>query len=241
MKIFLLLAALSSLSLSAKVTENFAQNYPISPTGTIQVENVNGSVDIIAWEKNEVQLEAVKTAPAKEDLDHIHLKIEASPDRLSVKTEYDRKRFLGNYKGEVKYTLHVPAHAQLDAIRTVNAGMHIQNVLGPVNLHSVNGPLRAEGLSAAGHFESVNGGMDVSYASLSGVDNLELHTVNGGCTLTLPKDAAFELNSHTVNGGVHSDDALKVTKSGKGHFRAGTGGPSINFHSVNGGLHLRSS
>ena len=33
---------------SAKVTEKFAQTYPLDATGSIRVENVNGSVEIIA-------------------------------------------------------------------------------------------------------------------------------------------------------------------------------------------------
>ena len=170
-----------------------------------------------------------------------NLRYDASADRLSVKTEYDRKGLFGNYKGEVSYTLHVPARAQLDAIRTVNAEMHVQNVKGPVHLHSVNGHLRAEGLASPGHFETVNGGMDVSYASLAGIEDLEFHTVNGGCSLTLPRDAGFKVSSHSINGGVHFDGTLKATKISKGHFEVGAGGPSINFHSVNGGFHLRSS
>ena len=47
---------------SAKVTEKFSQTYPLDANGSIRLENVNGSVEIIAWDKNEVALEAEKSA-----------------------------------------------------------------------------------------------------------------------------------------------------------------------------------
>ena len=46
-------------------TEKFEQSYPISPNGRVSVSNVNGSIVIDAWDKNEVRLEATKIADSK--------------------------------------------------------------------------------------------------------------------------------------------------------------------------------
>lgn len=238
----LLLIVLGSVvHLSARETESFTQTYPLTATGTVRLENVNGSVEIIGWDQASVKLEAVKTGPSKEDLEHIHLRIDSEPDRLSVKTEYDRKSFRRSWQGEVRYTLHVPAKANLERIGAVNAGLHVRDVLGPVTLKTVNGSIEASGLTGAGSFETVNGSMKVAYASLAGINELSLRTVNGGCTLILPKFAAFTVNSSTVNGSVHAEGELKLEKTGRGHYRAtsGSGGPAISFHSVNGGLRIR--
>ena len=56
MKTALLLCSVLALAgtVSAKVTENFAQTYPLEATGTIHLENVNGSVEIVAWDKAEL-------------------------------------------------------------------------------------------------------------------------------------------------------------------------------------------
>lgn len=240
--LFLLLVLIGSVvHLGARETESFTQTYPLTATGTVKLENVNGSVEIIGWDQPSVKLEAVKTAPSKEDLEHIHLRIDAEPDRLSVKTEYDRKAFLRSWQGEVRYTLHVPAKASLERISAVNAGLHIRDVLGPLTLKTVNGPIEASGLTGPGSFETVNGSMKVQYASLAGIDELSLRTVNGGCTLILPKSTAFTVNSSTVNGNVRAEGELKIEKTSRGHFRAtsGSGGPAISFHSVNGDLRIR--
>ena len=238
----LLLLLLGSVAhLGARETESFTQTYPLTANGRVNLENVNGSVEIIGWDQPSVKLEAVKTGPSKEDLEHIHLRIDSEPDRLSVKTEYDRKTFLRSWQGEVRYTLHVPADANLERISAVNAGLLIRDMRGPVQLKTVNGRIEATGLTGAGHFETVNGSMKIQYAGLTGIDELSLRTVNGGCSLTLPKSAAFTVNSSTVNGNVHAEGELKIEKTSRGHFRAaaGSGGPVIAFHSVNGDLRIR--
>lgn len=238
---FFLLSTLSAFAADATVTESFTQSYPISATGAIRLENVNGSVEIVGWDKNEVSVEAVKSAPTAEDLARIHLKIEATPDRLSIKTEHEKKMFLfGTWRGEVRYVVHVPATVTLEEISVINAEIHARDVKGRTYLKTVNGRIEATGLAAAGRFETVNGSISITFTSLTGVDALSLRTVNGRCDLTLPKGSAFDVNSTSINGGVHTDTPIKVEKSNLAHFRGGVGegGPKIDFTSVNGELSI---
>jgi hypothetical protein len=225
--------------LLADVTEPFTKTYPISPTGVVRLENVNGLVEIIGWDKNEVSVEALKSAPEAEDLARIHLKIESTPDRLSIETEHKKKALLfGTWRGEVRYTLHVPAGIRLDLVSVVNDGIQVRGVTGRVHLKTINGPIDASGLSAAGRFETVNGSILAAYTSLKEIDAISLRTINGRCELTIPKGAPFSVDSKSVNGGVRTDMPIKVEKSGLAHFRGsvGEGGPEIDFNSVNGEL-----
>jgi hypothetical protein len=235
----LFFAAGAGSTLLGNVTETFKQTYPISATGTVHLENVNGLVEIIAWDKNEVSVEAIKSAPEPGDLARISLKIDSTPDRLSIETEHKKKKLLvGTWRGEVHYTLHVPAGIRLEKISVINDQIRVRNVKGSVHLTTVNGHIDATGLGATGRFETVNGEISVVYASLSGIDALSLRTVNGRCDLTVPKDAAFSVDSKSVSGGVRTDMPIKIEKSGLAHFRGsvGDGGPKITFNSVNGEL-----
>ena len=226
---------------SAKVTEKFAQTYPLEANGKIHLENVNGTVEIVAWDKAEVSLEAEKSAREQEGLDRMHLKIESSPGRLYVKTEMEKQwKFWDHMNAEVRYKLMVPAGATLEKIDVVNAGIQVTGVKGSVRLASVNGQVEADGLSGPGKFETVNGSIRVTYVSLAGQPDIHLGTVNGGCTLRLPADAAFQLETETVNGGTHCDFPITLEKSGK-HGLRGTvngGGASVTMESVNGGLRV---
>jgi hypothetical protein len=46
----------------AELTEEFHQTYPLSATGRVALSNINGSVKISAWDRNEVKVDAVKRA-----------------------------------------------------------------------------------------------------------------------------------------------------------------------------------
>ena len=74
----------------ADETEKFEQTYPFNQNGRISVSNVNGSIAIDVWDKNEVKLEYVKTADDREALADIIVRINAQPDYLSVETDFDK-------------------------------------------------------------------------------------------------------------------------------------------------------
>ncbi len=235
------LLALASTA-SAKVTEKFSQSYPLDANGTIHLENVNGSVEIIAWDKAEVSLQAEKSANNAEGLARIHLKIESSAHRLQIKTEHEMKwKFWDNMNAQVHYTLMVPAGVSLEKIDVVNSSIHVTGVKGSVNLDTVNGNIDAEGLTGPGAFETVNGSITAAYTSLAAHPEISLETVNGSCTLVLPADAAFRLATETVNGRTSCDFPITLEKSGK-HEMRGTvngGGSDVKMESVNGGLSVK--
>jgi hypothetical protein len=235
---------LGATAASAKVTEKFSQTYPLDANGSIHLENVNGSVEIVAWDKNEVALEAEKSARTDEGLARIQLRIDSNNRRLTVKTELEKKwKFWDNMNAQVHYKLMVPAGASLDRIEVVNANITVTGVKGSVALGAVNGGIEAEGLSGDGEFETVNGSIRVAYSTLPAAGKVSLDTVNGSCKLTLPKDAAFDLDADTVNGRITCDFPITLQNSGKRELRGPVngGGARVNLESVNGGLTVSSA
>jgi len=242
MKTFLTLALVSALTVaaSAKVTEKFSQTYPLAANGTVHVENVNGSVEIVAWDKAEVSVEAEKSANNDEALARIHLKIESGPTRLKIKTEHERTwKFWDSANAQVHYKLMVPAGASLDKIDVVNSNILVTGVKGSVNLDTVNGSIEAKELAGPGRFDTVNGSIVVAYTALPPhADEISLDTVNGSCTLKLPADASFRLDADTVNGHVSCAFPITLEKSGKHDLRGSVanGGTKVKLDSVNGSL-----
>ena len=236
----LALASILTVAASAKVTEKFSQTYPLAANGTIHVENVNGSIEILAWDKAEVSLEAEKSANNDEALARIHLKIDSGPTRLKIKTEHEKSwKFWDTANAQVHYKLMVPAGVSLDKIDVVNSNIRVTGVKGSVNLDSVNGTIMAKDLAGPGRFDTVNGSITVAYATLPAhADEISLDTVNGSCTLKLPAGASFRLDADTVNGRVTCDFPITLEKSGR-HDLRGTvagGGTQVKLDSVNGSL-----
>jgi len=51
---------------SYAITKEVNQSYPLQPGGSFELQNVNGAIDVQGWDRNEVEIHAVKTAKLKE-------------------------------------------------------------------------------------------------------------------------------------------------------------------------------
>src|SRR5690349_18015408 len=114
------LCALLTLALAAHasdhrgaLSEEFHQTYPITADGRIELDNINGSVHISGWDRNEVKVDAVKYADTKERLEEAKIEIESGHDYVSIRTRYpDHNNNWDwgshNNPASVEYTLTVP-------------------------------------------------------------------------------------------------------------------------------------
>ncbi len=247
MKSLALLASLAlAVAASATVTETFKQTYPLAADGTVSVDNVNGDIDITAWDKNEVSLVAEKRAKDDEELKRLELVIDAQPNHLSVKTKVQKKSTWSLFGGwsnnsSVRYRLMVPAGARLEKIDSVNSDITVTGVKGPVNLDTVNGTIEATGLAADARLDSVNGSLSAEFASVEKVREVKLDSVNGRATVTLPKGSSASIDADSVNGRVSVDQAIKLGKTGRHELRGeiGSGGPHISLDTVNGSIAVK--
>src|SRR5580700_2547709 len=110
----LTLSAASMLAVPAcfGVTREFAQTYHLKSDGTLELNNVNGTVRIEGWDKDEVEVRAVKTTRDKQSLlDLVAIDIDATPEGLSVSTRYPQQE---GVEVAVDYVVHVPRHALLN-------------------------------------------------------------------------------------------------------------------------------
>lgn len=244
MKFIVLFAALLTLASTspANVTETFKQIQPLTADGIVHLENVNGDIDITAWDKAEVSIEAEKSARDDDELKRLEITVEAQPTKISIKTNYAKKSgwsFFSNWnQGSVRYKLMVPTGARLDKISSVNSNIAVTGVHGAVELNTVNGSVKASGLMADAQLESVNGSLGANFDSLENTHRVKLKSVNGGVEITLPKGANANLTTQSVIGSTQVDQAIKLNKSGHLGVTAqmGSGGPSITLQTVNGSV-----
>lgn len=225
-------------------TERFEQTYTLNPDGKVSVSNINGSITIEAWDRNEVKLVAIKTAETRERLSQIQIKINSRPDRLDVETDLDAGRN-GNWgrdygKIEVEYQLTVPRTAILDEIEAVNGSIVVSNMTNFTKVSAVNGTVRASNLRGTANLSTVNGTVDADFSNLQTGSQISLSTVNGRANLLIPSDANATIKADSVNGNIVNDFGLPVRKGqyvGRDlHGRVGNGDVRIKLESVNGDL-----
>jgi DUF4097 and DUF4098 domain-containing protein YvlB len=221
-------------------TEEFHQTYALSPEGRVELDNINGAVHISSWDRNEVKVDAVKSADAKEKLDEAKIEVNATSDLISIRTKYPEHRWGNNNPASIEYTLTVPRGVHLDEIKLINGGLDITGINGEVQASCINGRLEASDLSGRAHLSTINGRLNAKFSQLNG-HTLELSSVNGSVELTIPSDSMAEIEASTVSGDIDNDFGLHVSHHFVGHNLSGelgNGGTRIHLSDVNGRIEI---
>ena len=224
------------------LTEEFHQTYALAADGRVELDNINGPVHISSWDRNEVKVDAIKSADTKERLDEAKIEIDSRSDSLSIRTKYPEHNQNWNWgshnnPASVEYTLTVPRTARLDEIKLINGSLDIAGVSGEVNASCINGRLEAHNLAGRARLSTINGRLDARFDRLAG-HSVELNSVNGSVDLTIPSDSNAEVEATTVSGGINNDFGLHVNHHRfVGHDlrgELGSGGTHIRVSNVNG-------
>jgi DUF4097 and DUF4098 domain-containing protein YvlB len=235
-----LMATVFAISAAAQVTQDFHRTVPLSPTGRISLENINGNVTVTGWERNEVQIDAVKKARDQQKLDEARIEVDASSDSVRIKTKYPEGHN-NNNPATVTYELHVPRKARLDHIDLVNGSLEVSQVNGEIDANLVNGKTDLRDLSGRLGVSAVNGTITANFRTLDNVKEIHLKSVNGAINLGLPASPNAEVSVSTVNGGITTDYPLQVKGKFMGHHLDGTlgsGGTHIEISNVNGSVRI---
>lgn len=228
------------------LTEEFHQTYALSPDGRVELDNINGPVHISSWDRNEVKVDAIKSADSKERLDEAKIEVDAGKDYVSIRTRYpnhDQSWNWGSHNNpaSVEYTLTVPRKVRLDEIKLINGSLDINGVSGEVRAECINGRLEAHNLAGRARLSTINGRLDARFDQLAG-STVELNSVNGSLDLTIPSDSKAEIDASTISGGIDNDFGLHVNHHRfVGHDlrgELGTGGTHIKLENVNGHIEI---
>lgn len=229
-------------------TGQVSESYPLNPDGRVRIENVNGNIEIRAWDGEAVKLVATKKGRTPEIVDGIKIQTESTPHELAIKTELAKVK-RGWFRrttteGQVSYTLHVPPGARIEKAASVNGDIAIEVIQGDVRAATVNGTIRGAKLAGAIDVNTVNGGINLDQLALPAGGQLKARTVNGSIEVRLPARMGGSLSAATVNGSIRSDLTLSnVTrqKRNKLEARLGDGGSEILLSTVNGAIRILNS
>lgn len=231
--------------------EEFHQTYPLSANGRISLENIQGAVRVSVWDRNEVKVDAVKTAYTRELLEDAQIKIDVTGDSLRIRTKYPDGDLNFNSDGyrryqnpaSVEYTLTVPRQARLSSIELVNGHLEIDGATGEVNASCVNGKVTARNLRGEVKLATVNGQLEATFAQLDETKPISLNSVNGSIVLIIPSDSNATIKAGTVHGDISNNFGLPVRRGDyvgrELHGQLGRGGARLKLGNVNGGINIR--
>lgn len=240
----LLLAAVAVIcSTSFAYDETFHHVYPLGSGGSFVLDNVNGSVRVEGWNRDEVEVSAVKTSTNElRDVQQVQIEVDSKPGQVSVHTRYPKGQ---GAEVAVEYIVHVPYRVLLGSIGTVNGSVTVHGVEGGGALSSVNGDIDVSNCSGRFSEKTTNGDIRLELRQLLAGGPMSLETVNGSVLLGLPAGAKADLKVVSMNGNVYSElpgphTAGALTPHA---FKAklGTGGGEISVRTINGGIRLLQS
>lgn len=237
--LFILAVAFGSAAPVFAKSKDFNQSYPLQPGGTFELQNVNGPVQIEGWDRNVIEIHAVKIAKQKEsDLDRVSIEVNAKPNDVSVVTRYPQNE---GVEVSVEYTIHVPHCAHIEHIGTVNGTVKIAGVGLVEELRTVNGNIEVYEGGGNVHAHTTNGNVHLELSRSLDEKGMAAETTNGSVLLAVPQDTQANLEARSLNGNFYSElpfsqETAERPREMRGKF--GKGGAPIRLNTVNGGIRI---
>jgi hypothetical protein len=235
-----------------KATDTWSRTYTVPAGGRFELINVNGRITAETTEGKDIVVEGKRSAKARSDeaakemLGKLEIREEVGGSTVRVESRPPRMSGFGGH--EIEWIVKVPKGLTVD-LRTVNGGVRMNGLSGEIHAKTTNGGVKGTNLVIDTLEASVvNGGVEIELGSpLDATDAVELTTVNGGVTLALPSESKAAITARAVNGGVRASDDLKIEREDESTERearrrlTGTmngGGARVNVSTTNGGVRL---
>jgi hypothetical protein len=225
-------------------SRRFQRTLPLRAGGVFSLANVNGSITVEGWAREEVQISGVETTPARGiELSAVKIDVLARPGAVAVRTVYPEGE---GVDVSVEYHVRVPRRVRLAGVATVNGSVRVRAVEGGGELRTVNG--NVEMYDGAGRFDarSTNGNIYMELRSLGEEEPgsaapVTMETVNGSVVLSLPAQIDSDMEIRTWNGDFSSELPLELRASSSGRelrCRLGAGGSPLRIRTMNGAVRL---
>jgi hypothetical protein len=266
-KIALVALAFALVSTAAWNTEaREPLHYTFSNDKTLDVDNINGTIQITGDGGNTIRVEGEKIIRAVSQQEIERAKKEVTLDvnekdriaQLYVNGPFRHGRDSdGDHRYEVTYNfnIHIPHDTEL-RLRGVNGEIKTEQTSGKFDISGVNGPVSMTAAAGSGSVRTVNGRLTVSFRENPRAA-VVFNTVNGAIEAAFPPSLSADLSLKTLNGQVYTDFdtiALAHQFAGTGertdgrfifrpdrhsNVRIGSGGPELKFETVNGEIRIK--
>jgi len=237
--LFVFVLAVAAVPSFAISKQQFDETYPLQAGGTFELQNVNGPVEVQGWDRDVVEVHAVKTAKRNEaDLQRVSIEVEAKPKSVSVTTHYPPDE---GVEVAVEYVIHVPFTAHVEHVGTINGTLVVAGVTTVDELRTVNGNIEVYEGGGGIHAHTTNGNIHLELANFRDGTGASAETTNGSLLLALPRDTQADVETRCLNGNFLSELPIAMESSQKPremHGRFGKGGPPIKLRTINGGIRI---
>ena len=166
-KTLVVLALMFAAAPFAWSAQSVNESHPVARGGEVEIENIAGSLTIVGWEGNEVQI----TGTLGDGVEGID--VDVFDDGISIEVEYD-EHYHGRQKTPTDLKISVPSTSPL-SVETVSSSIEVSGMRAAVELASVSGKIHVADTPRSLDVESVSGEIRVDSAP----DDSDLEAVSG--------------------------------------------------------------
>lgn len=200
----LALAAGCAAPVLARAAKNISEIVAADPRGSVEINNVAGSIEVRGWDKPQVEV----TGTAGSDVEQVS--VTGDPAHIVVQVVTRQNRLWGA-DGSAHLVVRVPAKSNVSAT-LVSANFEVGGLLGDLRLQSVSGDVHGE-VGGDLHAGSVSGDIILNARSAK---SIAVKTVSGDVTLD---GGSGETDVTTVSGTVKIDEGTQT----RAHFKSVSG------------------
>ena len=236
---------------SNRYREDFSYDYKLAPGGRLEVESFNGSIEVVGWDSDSVQVRGTKSASRQEVIKE--LSIDAKGDSGEVRLRAVRPTPGCNCG--VSFIIKVPRKTRIERANTSNASLRLESIDAPARVQTSNGSIKIWDVS--GDLQATTSNASIEAEKLAGSallrtsngrihgdgirGSLEARTSNASIDVTVQEaDSAQPLILNSSNGSI----TLNMMSWKNNEIRASTSNSSINIRlpeKVDAGIHASTS
>jgi len=228
-----LIALLAGLvSLPAIADEETKQSLDAAADGDIRIYNTSGSIEIVGWSRNSIEVEAVLGDDVEE------LIFERDGNEILIKVKVPNRHW-GDIEADLK--IHAPENSSIE-VSGVSADIEVEDIHGELSLETVSGDVEVSGAESDVAAGSVSGDIEVSGSGKEA--DTEVGTVSGDVVLTtLAGNVAGASVSGDVeiDGGSFREAHVESVSGDLSFFAALQNGGELTMESVNGTIEVEFS
>ena len=213
----------------ALATKPVNQRQSADPSGSIEIVNVSGDVNVSGWDQPEIEV----TGIVGNDVERVDLTVSGSHATVRAVARSGVGWGDGN---SAHLTIHVPVKSAVTAT-LVSSDLTVKNLLGDVKLQTVSGDVRGD-VGGDLYATTVSGSVHLKAAS---AQVIEVKTVSGDMQIS---GGGGEVSITTISG----DAKVDLASIKRGHFKSISGdltagfamdaGGQLDGESVSGNLHF---
>src|SRR2546423_9016520 len=223
--------------------EEIRRSFELQPGARVEVQGINGKVDIQTSDTKTAEVYVLRTAGSKDSLNLREVTVEQTANGLLVKSRQVRHGFWEHLFGtnpKEEVTIKAPRQIAL-ALKGINGRVTTGDIEGSIEAKGINGRVELGQFNNSAEINGINGDVSLVVARL-GSEGVHVGGVNGAIELKLAPGVNADLEAHGMNGNLRSDlpEVIVDRDQFGSHYsaRIGSGGAPITINGINGNVRL---